>query len=151
MCCYDTAQALQNVKRRTRGQKLVPYFKILSPTGRSDVQRYPYEPGVHKVNVEVYDYMAPRGIHCHRSTKQVTFRSWSGECRSWSGEYQYACGAVKVWVNPKDIIAADDDEIVTKKIIIRKRDWEASGFGQKRFGRNRVLKKHIRDGKLIRG
>lgn len=117
MCVHNDHDILKRIKRK---QRLCYGWKVLDKQGYSVYRdnREPYGPGICRAENSTveYDPAEPTGLHLWRTHKRAKIHIPEIEV------------IVKVIFNPKDVIAADYEEIAVTKLRITCENWEKAGL-----------------------
>lgn len=120
MCCMATAKAKKEFLAELGKRRTFTAWKVLCSSGRvpNGSPVFLYRPGI---NVDPqapkgrYNKRRPRGLHvCKKAAFCLYPQKWERQ--------------VCVICHRDDIIAVGGDQIVVRKLTIRKADWKAAGL-----------------------
>ena len=114
MCCYRDRKFEEKFCKKYAKQKQLYAWKELTPYGCGRHSEYQYSPGHHKMKrpVKRYIWNRPKGFHVWWRRPPTVSGYWS----------------LRVIVDPKELIVADEDEGVFQSVRITKAAWKNAGL-----------------------
>jgi len=120
MCCYADEIAKKSLLRRFGSRQTMTLWKTIFPSGKAWMADYRYSPGEHiaktgngKAWKGSYSTGRPSGIHVYRRKPGSRWATWI---------------PIRVVVRKEDLVCADSNQAVFRKIHITKKAWKEAGL-----------------------